>query len=135
MNPAPPKSEKRSWVNPAPPKSEKRSWVNPAPPKNWHYVYLLQSKNASWIYIGCTNDLKNRIKEHNGGKVYSTKKMLPIELIYYEAFKSKKCAYKREKNLKAYGSGLANLKIRLEIDKKGETGFTPPLLNPKGGAG
>ena len=59
--------------------------MNPARPKDWYYVYLLTSEKASWIYIGCTNDLENRVREHNDGKVFSTKKMLPVELIYYEA--------------------------------------------------
>ena len=96
--------------------------MNPAlPNRNWYYVYLLRSSKTQWIYIGCTNDLKNRLKEHNEGKVYSTKRMLPVELIYYEAFKSKDIAYKREKNLKFYGSGLAGLKLRLGI-KKGRAG-------------
>ncbi|MBM3254015.1 MAG: hypothetical protein FJZ16_07175 [Candidatus Omnitrophica bacterium] len=35
------------------------------------------SARRSWVYIGCTNDLRKRIKEHNEGKVYTTKKMLP----------------------------------------------------------
>lgn len=108
--------------------------MNPALPKDWYYVYLLYSNKTpsiypaparrSWIYIGCTNDLGKRLKEHNEGKVYSTRKMLPIELIYYGAYKSKDCAYKREKSLKTYGSGLTKLKSRigLEIYKKGRAG-------------
>ena len=97
--------------------------MSPAlPNKNWYYVYLLRSSKSQWIYIGCTNDLENRLKEHNEGKVYSTKRMLPVELIYYEAFKSKDLAYKREKNLKYYGSGLTGLKLRLGIKKKGRAG-------------
>jgi putative endonuclease len=96
--------------------------MNPALPKKWYYVYLLSSNKASWIYIGCTDDLEKRIKEHNEGKVYSTKKMSPVELIYYEAYKSKACAYKREKSLKTHGSGLAKLKSRLGIGRKGRAG-------------
>ena len=80
--------------------------MNPALPKEWYYVYLLASGKTSWIYIGCTNDLKNRLKEHSEGKVY----------------RSKDHAYKREKNLKAYGSGLAKLKSRLGIETKGRAG-------------
>lgn len=86
--------------------------MNPALPK-WYYVYLLSSNKTSGIYMGCTGDLKNRIKEHNEGKVYSTRKMLPVKLIYYEAYESKKCAFEREKSLKTYGSGLAKLKVRI----------------------
>lgn len=97
--------------------------MNPAlPNNNWYYVYLLKGSKAPFIYIGCTNNLENRIREHSCGKVFSTKKMLPIELIYYESYKSKDCAYKREKSLKTYGSGLAKLKARLQIMKKGRAG-------------
>jgi len=95
--------------------------INPALRK-WYYVYLLISNKIPYIYIGCTNDLDKRLNEHNGGNVYSTKKMLPVELIYYEAYQSKDCAFKREKTLKAYGSSLSKLKSRLEIDKKGRAG-------------
>ncbi|OHA14533.1 MAG: hypothetical protein A3G49_06750 [Candidatus Sungbacteria bacterium RIFCSPLOWO2_12_FULL_41_11] len=102
--------------------SARKSWVNPALPKNWHYVYLLVSNKTSWIYIGCTRDLRKRLKEHTEGKVYSTKKMLPVELIYYEAYRFKDYEYTREKNLKAFGSGLAKLKSRLGIDRKGRAG-------------
>jgi len=120
MNPALPK-ERKSGVNPALPK-ERKSGVNPALPKNWYYVYLLRSNKTSWIYIGSSNDLDKRINEHNEGRVFATKKMLPLELIYYEAYRSKECAYNREKKLKAFGSGLAKLKSRIGIYKKGRAG-------------
>lgn len=48
--------------------------MNPALPKNWYYVYLLISKKTSWIYIGCTADLGNRIKEHKMGKVFQRRR-------------------------------------------------------------
>lgn len=95
--------------------------MNPALPNGLHYVYLLRSNKVNRIYIGCTHDLENRLKEHVEGRVYTTKKMLPIELIYYEAYVSKDCAYQREKNLKAHGSALGKLKSRLKI-KKGRAG-------------
>lgn len=76
------------------------------------YVYLLQSlKNSSW-YIGCTNDLKNRLKEHNCGKSEYTKDHLPWKLLYYEAGMNKKSAFKREIYLKS-GYGRRYLKKRL----------------------
>lgn len=105
--------------------------MNPALPNDWYYVYLLSNAKTPFIYIGCTNHLKERLKEHTEGKAYTTRKMLPVELIYYEAYKSKDCAYKREKNLKAYGSGLAKLKSRLGISKKGRAGMNPALPDTK----
>jgi len=79
-------------------------------------VYLLVSKKTKWIYIGCTNNLEKRLIEHRNGNVFSTKRMLLVELIYFEAYRSKECAYRREKGLKKYGSSLGELKIRLGIN-------------------
>ena len=98
--------------------------MNPALPRLWYYVYLLKSKQSrriypalpkARVYIGCTGDLRKRLKEHIDGKVFSTKNMLPIELLYYEAYKSKDIAYKREKTLKAYGNSLIKILTRLNI--------------------
>ena len=97
--------------------------MNPALPKiGWHYIYLLSTKARDWTYVGCTNNLNKRLAEHKEGKVFSTRKMLPVELIYYEACKSKHVAFEREKNLKKFGSTLAKLKLRLGIAKKGRAG-------------
>ena len=85
--------------------------MNPAPP-DWYYVYLLEDRGGS-IYIGCTSDLHKRMQEHKNGKVYSTKRMSSMQLVYFEAYRLKEDAFKREKHLKYYGSGLRNLKLRL----------------------
>ncbi len=95
--------------------------MNPALPYIWYYVYLLGSKKTKWIYIGYTNNLEKRLREHYDGKVFSTKRMLPLELVYFEAYKSKSCAYKREKSLKQYESSLAKLKLRIGI-REGRAG-------------
>lgn len=65
-----------------------------------YYVYILQSKKNGHLYIGCTTNLNKRIKLHNSGKVFSTKKCLPIKLIYCEIFLNKDDAFKREQFLK-----------------------------------
>lgn len=41
------------------------------------------------MYKGFTEDLKVRLKNHNGGRVKSTKSGRPWALIYYKAFMSK----------------------------------------------
>ncbi|MFA7677206.1 MAG: GIY-YIG nuclease family protein [Candidatus Omnitrophota bacterium] len=43
-----------------------------------YYVYVLQSVNNEYIYVGSTRDLKRRIQEHNHGKSHSTKKYVPL---------------------------------------------------------
>ena len=97
-------------MNPAPHRGAR---VNPAP-RHWFYLYLLRSKKDGSVYIGCTPNLQKRWEEHKAGKNYSTKRLLPVELIYFEAYKSKKDAFEREKHLKYYGSALRNLKLRLQ---------------------
>lgn len=76
--------------------------MNPSPPK-WYYVYLLRSRREGLhnrFYIGCTPNLRKRIEEHINGNAYSTRRMLPIELIYFEAYNSKELAFRREKKTK-----------------------------------
>lgn len=51
----------------------------------FYYVYILESQNYQELYIGYTDDLRKRIKEHNQGLNKSTKPYLPWKLIYYEA--------------------------------------------------
>jgi len=99
-----------------------------------YYVYLLKSQKSHWFYIGCTSNLKKRLKEHNDGESFSTKIYLPVKLIYYEAYISKSDAYEREKYLKQYGSGLRNLKDRLK-GTLAQPLFTGAGLINKGGAG
>ena len=63
------------------------------------YVYILLLKNND-LYKGFTGNLRSRIKEHNQGKVKSTKNYLPIKLIGYEAYYCKSDAERRERFLK-----------------------------------
>lgn len=65
-----------------------------------YYVYILQSKKDKDLYIGCTNDLKKRFSLHNNGKVPSTEKRRPLQLIHYEAFLNQQDAFAREQWLK-----------------------------------
>jgi putative endonuclease len=65
------------------------------------YVYVLHNVEKNFIYIGYSENLKPRIAYHNAGKVQSTKPYLPLELIHYEAYKSKADAKRRELYLKS----------------------------------
>ncbi len=75
-----------------------------------YYVYVLKSLKNKKIYIGRTQDLKRRIKEHSQGKVWTTKRLLPIKLVFYEAFSSKQDAIRRERYFKT-SKGKNSLKI------------------------
>jgi putative endonuclease len=77
-----------------------------------YHVYMLKSEKDNNLYVGFTNNLKERIILHNNGKVRSTKNRLPLKLIYYEACLNKDDATKREKYLKT-SWGKRYLKNRL----------------------
>ena len=77
------------------------------------YVYILKSKKTDWFYIGQTNDLRRRLREHNDGESRSTKAYRPFELRYYEAFFSEDDAKQREWSLKKDGNASAQLKRRI----------------------
>ncbi len=74
-----------------------------------YYVYVLQSIKSGKLYIGRTENLKRRVVEHLTGKVRSTKRMLPLKLVFYEAFLSKKDVIRREKYFKT-SKGKSSLK-------------------------
>ena len=77
-----------------------------------YYTYVLLSKKDEKLYIGWSDDLKRRLKEHNKGLVEATKNRRPLKLVYYEACLNKHLAIKREKYLKT-GSGRAFLSNRI----------------------
>jgi len=78
------------------------------------YAYVIKSKKDNSIYIGYTEDLKKRLKEHNSKQNKSTKNKAPFELIYYEAYKSKSDAKFREDNLKRFAQAYTQLKKRIK---------------------
>ena len=80
-----------------------------------HYVYLLKSLSFDEYYIGSTNDLVKRLKEHNDGGSPSTKRYAPWGLEYYEAYKTEALAREREKALKKHGNAVRGLKVRAGV--------------------
>ena len=78
-----------------------------------YYTYIIQSMKDKGFYTGSTGDLRRRLKEHNTGKVLSTKNRGPFKLIYYEACLNEQDARAREKYLKT-GMGKRYLKNRLK---------------------
>lgn len=78
-----------------------------------YYTYVLQSKKDFNFYTGYTKDLKNRLEEHNAGKVLSTKNRLLLDLVYYEACINQQDATHREKYLKtAWGKRFIKLRLK-----------------------
>ena len=75
-----------------------------------HYIYSLKCKDG--YYIGCTDNLKERIGRHQNGYVPATAGRFPVSLEFYFAIADKYKAFEFEKYLKS-GSGRAFLKKHL----------------------
>ncbi len=71
-------------------------------------LHVIKSSSFDTKYIGSTNNLSKRIKEHNSGKCRYTKGRMPWKLIYREGFLTRSEAMKREKFLKS-GQGRKEL--------------------------
>lgn len=65
-----------------------------------YYTYVLTSKTDDNYYVGSCDDINARLREHNIGRVQSTKHRKPLKIIYYEACLSRSSARKREQYLK-----------------------------------
>ncbi len=76
------------------------------------YTYVIKSLKDGKLYVGHTNNLVKRFKEHNNGTVDSTKNRIPFKLVYYEACNILEDSIKREHSLKT-GFGRNYLKRRL----------------------
>lgn len=77
-------------------KNKKPLWFEK---KNW-FVYILLCSDNSY-YIGSTNDVEKRFKDHIEGRgAKYTKSHKPIKIIYQEKFSTKSQALKREWQLK-----------------------------------
>jgi len=78
------------------------------------YFYLIKSLKDKDLYSGYTDDLRQRYKNHNSGRVSSTKNRRPFEVIYYEAYKSEIDARNRERQIKRRAKAFISLKRRLK---------------------
>jgi putative endonuclease len=77
------------------------------------YVYVLRSSKDGQFYVGLTRDLRVRLQMHNNGKVPSTKRRVPLELIYWEGSLNENDAAQREKYLKtAWGKRYIKGRLR-----------------------
>ena len=88
-----------------------------------YFVYLLKKLESGKTYIGSTNDLRRRLREHKNkirARILrarpSTKEFCALEpdLIYYESFKDERDAREREKKLKQRGQTMRRLKEKLK---------------------
>ena len=83
-----------------------------------HYVYVLRSQKDGKFYTGYTADLRKRVADHNAGEVPSTQGRTPLDLVYYEASRTKTDALHRERYLKtAYGKRYIKHRLKNDLAK------------------
>jgi putative endonuclease len=68
------------------------------------FTYILQSNKTKRYYVGSTDDLKNRLEEHNSGETKSIRKGIPWKDIHIEQFATRAGAVRKEKQIKARGA-------------------------------
>ena len=68
-----------------------------------YFVYILKCSDKS-LYVGCTNNLEKRLKQHNKSKsgAHYTKIRRPVKLLYSEKFKTLKEGRHREAEIKSW---------------------------------
>lgn len=93
--------------------------MDPALKKHMFYVYILKSDKTDKLYIGFTTNIVTRVSEHNDKKSMSTKTNTPYQLVYFEGYRSRADALRREKNLKYFGQAYRRLKERISDSLQG----------------
>lgn len=74
----------------------------------WH-VYVLRSKKNGNLYVGISENVFDRVRQHNAGMTISTKPHRPYELVHHEAVGTRQEARTRELQLKS-GTGREQIK-------------------------
>ncbi|MBI4097026.1 MAG: GIY-YIG nuclease family protein [Candidatus Levybacteria bacterium] len=74
-----------------------------------YYVYVLRSLKNNRLYTGSTDNIEQRLADHNSGRSRYTKLTKPFELIWKEEHITRAEAMRREEFLKT-GKGRDLLK-------------------------
>ncbi len=64
-------------------------------------LYILYSEKMDHFYVGYTNNIERRLKEHNTVRGKFTDRGIPWKLVYSENYETKQEAKNREAEIKA----------------------------------
>ncbi len=76
-----------------------------------YYVYILRSKLTNKFYVGCTDNINRRLKEHNSGLSKYTKSNRPWIIEYFEEYSTLSEARMRERKIKSWKKRVAIEKL------------------------
>lgn len=87
-----------------------------------YWIYILESIEYEKRYVGITNNLERRLKEHNYGKSIYTRKFKPWKIIFTEEADNLSEARVREKYYKSAAGRKRIKKILSEISPGSSVG-------------
>jgi putative endonuclease len=79
-------------------------------------VYILQSQKNFSYYVGSTEDIDRRFREHNAGQTKSTRHLIPWKLVFFKVYSDIAIAKKIECKIKKLKSRRIIEKIILNQD-------------------
>ncbi len=79
-----------------------------------YFVYAIQSQKDGRLYVGLSKNPTTRLKDHNFGRVFSTKKFRPWKIVFVENIDNRIAAREREKYLK---SGIGKEYLKFIVNK------------------
>ncbi len=80
-----------------------------------YFIYLLRCSDAT-LYTGYCADLKARETRHNSGKgAKYTKYRRPVKIVYWESFRSKSTAMRREAQIKSWPKHKKENLVKLQV--------------------
>lgn len=77
-------------------------------------ILLLSDRS---FYTGITNDLKQRLIQHNRGDSKSTRHCLPAALIFHRCFDTRQAARRMELKIKNKGAVRFLLNVRFQLSR------------------
>lgn len=79
-----------------------------------YFVYVLKSESDGSLYIGKTNNLTRRLKEHNSGRTLSIRRKIPFTLLeYHECINEKESRILEKEFKKGYKREMLRKKYKL----------------------
>ena len=85
------------------------------------WVYILQSLRTNHYYIGQTNNLERRLKDHERGKDFSSRLGMPWQLVFSKECQTRKEAMALEKYLKSLKSRVRLEKFYRGVEQSGSS--------------
>jgi len=68
--------------------------------RNMAYIYILKSRKNGNFYVGSTDNLDQRIKQHKAGQVHTTRRLLPVDVVFKQECEALDIAKKVERRIK-----------------------------------